>query len=160
MVCAAQPVWAAPDLIVLNGDVRTVDQSTPKAQAFAVENGTFTAIGSNDEIKGLAFSSDGRRLFSGSNDKSIKIWDVDSGQPIQTIAAHSSGVTDIALSPDNQRLASSSHDRTVKIWDLDSGREPRTLTGHNDTVWRVRFLGGGARLVSAGWSAFGAPSPW
>lgn len=54
MVCAAQPVWAAPDLIVLNGDVRTVDQKTPKAQAFAVENGKFTAIGSNDEIKGLA----------------------------------------------------------------------------------------------------------
>ncbi|SDA59466.1 amidohydrolase family protein [Sinorhizobium sp. NFACC03] len=54
MVCARQPVWAAPDLIVLNGDVRTVDQSTPEAQAFAVENGKFTAIGSNDEIKGLA----------------------------------------------------------------------------------------------------------
>ena len=54
LVGTAQPVWAAPDLIVLNGDVRTVDQGKPKAQAFAIENGKFTAVGSNDEIKALA----------------------------------------------------------------------------------------------------------
>ncbi len=51
---AAQPAWAAADLIVVNGDVRTVDSAKPKVQAFAVEDGKFTAIGTDEEIRALA----------------------------------------------------------------------------------------------------------
>ncbi|MGI9261286.1 MAG: amidohydrolase family protein, partial [Woeseiaceae bacterium] len=48
------PVFAASDLIVINGDVFTVDPAAPKAQAFAVENGRFAAVGSNAKIRALA----------------------------------------------------------------------------------------------------------
>ncbi|WP_315926604.1 amidohydrolase [Mesorhizobium sp. SP-1A] len=54
MAFAAQPALAAADLIVVNGDIRTVDPAKSKAQAFAVEDGKFTAIGTDDEIKALA----------------------------------------------------------------------------------------------------------
>ncbi|AQV98992.1 amidohydrolase [Cupriavidus necator] len=54
LVFLAQPTWAAADLIVVNGDVRTVDPGKPKVEAFAVEKGKFSAIGSNKEIKALA----------------------------------------------------------------------------------------------------------
>lgn len=50
----AQPAWAAADLVVVNADVRTVDPAKAKAEAFAIEDGKFTAIGGNDEIKALA----------------------------------------------------------------------------------------------------------
>lgn len=45
---------AAADLVIVNADVRTVDPGKPKVEAFAVENGKFTATGTNDEIKTLA----------------------------------------------------------------------------------------------------------
>ncbi|EED30463.1 amidohydrolase 3 [gamma proteobacterium NOR5-3] len=48
---------AAPDIIVINGDVRTVDPNAPRVQAFAVESSRFTAIGSNAEIRALANES-------------------------------------------------------------------------------------------------------
>lgn len=47
---------AAADLIIVNGDVRTVDPKKPKVQAFAIDDGKFAAIGSNDEIRALADS--------------------------------------------------------------------------------------------------------
>lgn len=52
-VCSAN---AAADLIIVNGDVRTVDPKKPKVQAFAIDDGKFAAIGSNDEIRALADS--------------------------------------------------------------------------------------------------------
>jgi predicted amidohydrolase YtcJ len=52
---------AAPDLIVINGDVYTVDPGTPRAEAFAVEGGRFAAVGSNAEIRALA--DDGTRII-------------------------------------------------------------------------------------------------
>lgn len=52
-VCSAN---AAADLIIVNGDVRTVDLKKPKVQAFAIDDGKFAAIGSNDEIRALADS--------------------------------------------------------------------------------------------------------
>jgi predicted amidohydrolase YtcJ len=48
------PAWAAPDLIVYNADVYTVDEQIPRAEAFAVEGGKFTAMGTNDAIRALA----------------------------------------------------------------------------------------------------------
>lgn len=48
------PVSAAPELIVVNGDVYTVDADNPRIEAFAIENGRFTAVGSNAEIRALA----------------------------------------------------------------------------------------------------------
>ncbi|GAA5047892.1 amidohydrolase [Erythrobacter westpacificensis] len=50
------PAVAGPDLIVVNGDVYTVDEEYPRAEAFAVEDGKFTAIGTNEEIRALADS--------------------------------------------------------------------------------------------------------
>src|SRR5258708_11199920 len=46
--------WAAPDLVVLNARIYTMDSTRPKAQAFAVKDGRFVALGSTHDIKGLA----------------------------------------------------------------------------------------------------------
>ena len=54
LVVSTGSAIAAADLVIVNADVRTVDPSKPKVQAFAVENGKFTATGTNDEIKMLA----------------------------------------------------------------------------------------------------------
>ena len=81
-------------------------------------------------VVSLAFSPDGKRLATGSEDARITLLDPVSGKTIRSSIGHASTVLALAFSPDGKRLASASHDRTVKIWDTASGKELLTLTGH------------------------------
>jgi tetratricopeptide (TPR) repeat protein len=65
----------------------------------------------------VAFSPDGRRLASASDDETVKLWDVASGQELRTLKGHTGPVLSVAFSPDGWRLASAGDDRMVKIWD-------------------------------------------
>jgi WD40 repeat protein len=82
----------------------------------------------------VAFSLDGKRLASASNDQTVKVWDVATGQETLTLKGHTSGVLSVAFSPDGQRLASASNDQTVKVWDIATGQETLTLKGHTGGV--------------------------
>jgi WD40 repeat protein len=88
-------------------------------------------------------------LASGSEDKTVKLWDVASGRELRTLCGHSSFVLSVAFSPDGRILASGSWDGTVKLWDVASGRELRTLSGHSSFVLSVAFSPDGRILASA-----------
>jgi WD40 repeat protein len=67
-------------------------------------------------VTSVAFSPDGLRLASGSDDQTVKLWDAETGQETLTIKGHTGRVTDLKFSPDGKRLAASS-DQTVKLWE-------------------------------------------
>jgi WD40 repeat protein len=71
----------------------------------------------------VAFSSDGSTLASGSDDKTIKLWDVKTGRELQTFTGHSYSVNSVAFSSDGSTLISSSEDKTITLWDVKTGRE-------------------------------------
>jgi WD40 repeat protein len=68
-------------------------------------------------VPALASSPDGRRLATGSEDRTIKLWDTATGEELFTLRGHTAGVRCVAFSPDGQRIASGSWDRTVRVWD-------------------------------------------
>jgi hypothetical protein len=64
-------------------------------------------------VLSLALSSDGKRLFSGSNDQTIKVWDLEKGKEALTLHGHAAEVSSLALSSDGKRLFSGSGDQTI-----------------------------------------------
>jgi len=93
-----------------------------------------TLSGHSDSVSAVAVSADGRKVVSGSDDETVKIWDAESGAELRTLNGHSDSVNTVAVSTDGTKVVSGSHDKTVKIWDAESGAELRTLSGHSDSV--------------------------
>ncbi|BAY27999.1 WD-40 repeat-containing protein [Calothrix sp. NIES-2100] len=103
---------------------------------------------SNLLVRSVAFSPDGKTLASGADDKTIKIWNVETGQEIRTLNGHSQRVNSVAISPDGKTLVSGSADATIKIWNVATGNEIRTLNRHSRWVWSVTISPDGKTLVS------------
>ena len=77
----------------------------------------------------MAFSPDGQRLASGSDDSTVKVWDSATGKELFALKGHTAAVTSVAFSPDGQHLASGSSDRTVRIWESTTAKEMFALKG-------------------------------
>jgi WD40 repeat protein len=107
-----------------------------------------TLTGHTDLVRSVAFSPDGRLLASGSDDKTIKLWEVATGSLVRTLSGHTSIVFSVAFSPDGRLLASGSADWTVKLWEVASGSLVRTLSGHPGSVNSVAFSPDGRLLAS------------
>jgi WD40 repeat protein len=78
-------------------------------------------------VLSVAFSPDGRRLLSGSDDGTLRLWDAESGQEIHAFAGHQDWVWSVAFSPDGRRLLSGGRDQTLRLWDAESGQEIRAF---------------------------------
>ena len=99
----------------------------------------------------VALHADGRRAVTGSWDKTVRVWDLDTGACLRTLHGHTDGVTSVALHVDGRRAVTGSEDKTVRVWDLDTGACLRVLEGHTDGVRSVALHADGRRAVTGSW---------
>jgi WD40 repeat protein/tRNA A-37 threonylcarbamoyl transferase component Bud32 len=78
--------------------------------------------GHTGAINALAYSADGKRLATASNDKTVKLWDIADGTELFTLSGHTDRVLCVAFSPTGRHVVSGGADRTARVWDAWSGR--------------------------------------
>ena len=101
-------------------------------------------------VLSVVFSPDGKLIVSGSGDKTLKIWDAETGQELETLKGHSEPIIAVLLSPDGKLIVSGSLDKTLIIWDANSGKKMQKLEGHIGPVFSVAFSPDGLRIISGG----------
>lgn len=107
-------------------------------------------VGHSEHIYCLATSPTGDIVASGSVDRTIRLWNTETGAPIgEPLQGHGDTVRSVSFSPDGQNIASGSDDRTVRIWSVKTGRAiGNPLTGHDHFVERVAYSPDGKQLAS------------
>jgi WD40 repeat protein len=106
--------------------------------------------GHTDHVYSIAFTPNSRLLLSSSEDKTLRVWDVESGQCVRVIQNYAVALYDIAWSPDGCQLASAGSDLLVTIWDVVARTPPRVLRGHSWTVYGVAWSPDDRLLASCG----------
>ncbi|KAF5345603.1 hypothetical protein D9757_014774 [Collybiopsis confluens] len=111
---------------------------------------TLHLIHVGSEVQSVAVSPNGQQVVSGSEDKTVRIWNVQTGQQIgDPLHGHTDWVTSVAFSPNGKQVVSGSHDKTVRIWNVQTGQQiGGPLHGHTNFVTSVAFSPDGQQVVS------------
>lgn len=107
-------------------------------------------VESSDSVYAVAFSPDSKLVATAGADRTIRIFEVETGKEVATIEDHADWIFDIAFSPDGKRLASASRDKTSKVFDVEKKESLVTFPGHGETVFSVVFAPDGKSIITAG----------
>ncbi|MCC7208193.1 MAG: protein kinase [Anaerolineae bacterium] len=113
-------------------------------------------VGHDGAVPAFAISPDGLTVMSASDDTTMILWDIQSGQMLRRFEGHTDKVMSVAFSPDGRTVLSGSNNRagskdtTVILWDVQAGHIIRRYEGHTGGVWAVAFTPDGRRALSAG----------
>ena len=109
-----------------------------------------TFVGHLKPIYCAALSQDGRLAISGSADRTVRIWDVATGQCLWTLEGHTDLIETVALSPDGAFAVSGGRDRTVRVWLLSTG-DCLSVLEHAEEVRRLRLTADGRYVAVSSW---------
>ncbi|WP_265275304.1 serine/threonine-protein kinase [Nostoc sp. KVJ3] len=107
-----------------------------------------TLQGNENSVLSVAISPDGQTIASSGGNRTIKLWNLATGQQISSLNTYSQQVNAVVISPDGKTLVSGSDDSTIKIWNLATGKQIRTLEGHSDAVHALAISADSETLVS------------
>jgi len=105
--------------------------------------------GHTDKVWSVAISADGKSAVSGSEDMTVRVWDLEGNQPTRVLEGHLNIVRSVAISANGKRAVSGSSDRTLRVWDLESSQSSRVLEGHTGPVHSVALSADGMCAISA-----------
>jgi WD40 repeat protein len=152
-IAGAFTVWEAFCKERLFGDSLTYYGLQKKLAKYGVWgnnfiNQTTEIINPKGFVRSVCFSPDGRQALSGNWGKTLKLWDIGTGDCLRTFEGHTNDVRSVCFSPDGRQALSGSEDNTLKLWDIGTGDCLRTFEGHTHYVWSVCFRPDGRQALS------------
>ena len=137
-----QPVGDALDELLAECNEPAVPEEAPAPSGSADLHWSERILAGHDErIRNIAVSPDGARIVSASADRTVKLWDTETGENLLTLSGHRSWVEVAKFSPDGHYLATASRDGRVKFWNI---------AGHNSAVTSIAFSPDGETLATGG----------
>ena len=106
--------------------------------------------GHDGDVFGVAFSPDGTKVASTSNDQSIIVWNLADNAKVAQLKGHVGQVYGVAFHPGGQLLASCGADKSVILWNLADQKEVRRFAGSAEPLYQVTFTPDGKQLVAVG----------
>lgn len=103
-----------------------------------------------ERVGDVALSPDHSLLATASNDRTVKLWEFESGRELGVLEGHMAWVRAVDFSPDGQRILSASNDLTARVWDVASRRELLILQGHTGPVLAASFSPDGRLMATGG----------
>lgn len=110
----------------------------------------WTVLAHEKDINAVAVSPDAHIIATGSQDKTLKLWNYLKGKLHAVCSGHRRGIWDVSFSSVDKIVASSSGDATIRIWSVQNGSCLRTLEGHLSGVLKTIFISNGTQIVSSG----------
>ena len=140
---------ARDDLALPQDAVKTSPAAAALAAAVSQAKWRFALGGHDDTVNSAAFSPDGSRIVTASDDKTARIWDAATGKEVAVLRGHEDPVISAAFSRDGSRIVTASQDLTARIWDAATAKEVAVLRRHDDAVNSAAFSPDGTRIVTA-----------
>jgi WD40 repeat protein/serine/threonine protein kinase len=132
---------------------RTQRSYTPEAlsvlqESRAADKKLLALTGHSDTVQSVSFSPDGIKILTGSDDRTARVWDANTGQQLLMVH-HAARIPCAAFSPDGKKFITTSLDKTARVWDAATGQLLVEFKGHAAGVWSASFSPDGARVVTA-----------
>ncbi|MEO6594701.1 MAG: TIR domain-containing protein [Planctomycetota bacterium] len=132
-------------------DTARVSDAASGAELLVLRGGE-DLVGSHirvDRVNSAAYSPDGTRIVTASEDGTVQVWDATDGKPLAQLRGHQGGVTAAAFTPDSKGIVTASADGSARLWNAATAAELAVLEGHTHTVISAAFNADGTRLVTA-----------
>ncbi|MBD3883177.1 caspase family protein [Phormidium tenue FACHB-886] len=126
-------------------------KETPLSEILPVTATSLQFRGEHVSLSRLSFSPDSSKVMGIGDDLIVRLWDVRSGQLLQTLRGHEAMVQQARFSPDGQFVITASRDKIARIWQVSSGQTVRILP-HSHTLASASFSPDGQQVVTTSWN--------